>query len=78
VPMAARRIVVFKTQYAQGVITTTNFSTFQPSHLIKHTSMLRKDVQVSRDIYSSKFDEVCGKLRRDLEDRVSHRVLKTT
>jgi hypothetical protein len=24
------------------------------------------------------FDEVCGKLRRDLEDRVSRRVLKTT
>jgi hypothetical protein len=29
-------------------------------------------------MYSNNFDEVCGKLRRDLEDRVSRRVLKMT
>ena len=29
-------------------------------------------------MYSNNFDEVCGKLRRDLEDHVSRRVLKMT
>src|SRR2546423_15309808 len=35
----------------------------------------RKRYKVSRDIYLTKFDEVRGKLRRDLEDLVSCRVL---
>lgn len=37
-------IVVFKILREQGVITTTNFSTFQSSHLIRHTSYIKEDV----------------------------------
>src|SRR5438270_12644458 len=75
-------LTVFKTLPEQGAIITANCSTFQPSHnafdktlICIMTDVLR--IQGPRDIYSNDFDEGCGKLKRDLKDHTSRRVLNT-